>query len=64
LIIEAFGSYWHGEKRTGMTNEEAVAERTEHFAKYGYKTLVIWENEMKNISNVRIKILEFCNGGA
>lgn len=63
LIIEGFGDYWHGLEVTGMTNEEAVIERTEHFAKYGYKTLVIWENEMKNINNVRTKILAFCNGG-
>lgn len=37
VVIEAFGVYWH-------KPEEALA-RTETFAKYGYRTLVIWEKQ-------------------
>lgn len=34
-VIEVFGTYWH--------NEEEEEERIEHYRKYGYDCLVIWE---------------------
>ncbi len=37
-IIEMFGSYWH--------DESEIEPRTEHFANYGYKTLIIWDYEL------------------
>ena len=55
-IIEMFGDYWHGEKRTGKTKEESEGERIKHFAKYGFKCLVIWQHELKNENEVRNKI--------
>lgn len=55
-IIEVFGDYWH--------KQEDVTIRTEHFAKYGYKTLIIWEHELKNMNNVKNMIVEFTMGGA
>lgn len=54
-IIEIYGDYWHNlpkyKKRDG--------ERLETYAKYGYKTLIIWEHELKNSSQVLEKIKEF-----
>jgi very-short-patch-repair endonuclease/DNA-directed RNA polymerase subunit RPC12/RpoP len=50
-IIELFGDYWH--KRTEMK------QRIKHFKKYGYKTIIIWEHELKNINKVKNKIISF-----
>ena len=49
LLIELFGDYWHGEERNGIPEEQHMNERIEHFAKYGYQTLIIWEHELKKI---------------
>ena len=58
-IIEIFGVYWHGEKRTGHSKETEERERVEHFRKYGFDTLVIWERELRNLQSVAHKIAEF-----
>lgn len=50
-IIELFGTYWH------ETSEERY--RKEHFSKYGYDTLIIWEHELKNEKELIEKIKEF-----
>lgn len=50
-IIELFGDYWHrGEK------EE---DRIKIFEPYGYKTLVIWERELKDIDKLAAKLKLF-----
>jgi len=59
LIIEMFGNYFHGQKLTGRTKEQEEKQRTDHFAKYGYKTLIIWESELKDMEAVRFKIQSF-----
>jgi len=51
LIVEVFGSYWH--KRG---DEE---KRIKHFTKYGFRTLVIWDYEFRNIGGLRKKIKEW-----
>lgn len=56
-IIEVFGDYWHGTKKTGMTNEQHEQERKDYFKQYGYETLIIWECEInyrtsKEIANI------------
>lgn len=57
-IIEMFGNYWHGEK--ARCYEETEEGRIAHFAKYGFKTLVIWEMDlMKAPLKVKGKIKEF-----
>lgn len=67
LIVELFGDYWHGEKfrqeklNDFSSNEEHERERIEYFEKYGYKCLVIWEHELKNIEKVNQKIEEVFN---
>ncbi len=51
-IIEVYGDYWH--------DGEDPIDRAEIFAEAGYETLVIWENELKNIDNVIYKLKLFC----
>ncbi len=54
-----FGNYWHGEERTGRTRKQEENQRIKHFAKYGYKTLIIWEYKLKNTKKLERKILQF-----
>ncbi len=49
IIIELFGNYWH--------KSEDPKIRKDIFGRYGYKTLIIWENEFyKNPDNIKEKI--------
>jgi len=50
-IIEFFGEFWH--------KNENQNERIDHFRKVGYDTLILWENEFKNLEQVQNKILSF-----
>ncbi len=67
-IIELFGDYWHGEEYRLITfgdnssNKEHGQQRIKHFAKYGYKTLIVWECELKNIKKLRRKLKMFQEG--
>jgi len=54
LLIEHFGNYYH--------QGEDPEERKKIFAKFGYKTLVIWENELKDMEKVENKIRKFVEG--
>lgn len=56
-IIECFGDWWHGKKKTGKTKEEVETERIERFKEYGFGCLILWENEIKN-ENKRADIIE------
>lgn len=58
-LIELFGDYWHSKKKTGRTEENEMKKRKNHFRKYGFETLVIWEKELKSKNRVVIKIKEF-----
>lgn len=58
-IIELFGDYWHDKKITGCENEQEEYQRKDHFAKYGFQTLVIWEKELSNKDLLINKIKEF-----
>jgi G:T-mismatch repair DNA endonuclease (very short patch repair protein) len=42
-LIELFGNYWH--------KEEDIKTKSDHYGKYGFKTLVIWESDMKQMSD-------------
>ena len=53
-IIELYGDYWH--------NGEDPTDRAEIFSSVGYETRVIWENELKNLDNVILKLRRFCGG--
>jgi G:T-mismatch repair DNA endonuclease (very short patch repair protein) len=56
-----FGDFWHSKKITGLKKKEHRKQRQAHFAKYGYKTLVIWEHELQNIQRLKRKLVEFNN---
>lgn len=51
LLIELFGDYWH--------QGEDPQDRIDVFEPYGYKTLVIWENELNNKNKTAKKIIYF-----
>ena len=56
-IIEFFGDYWH----TGgaKTIKAWEGDRAYHFAKYGFRLLVIWQNELNDEKGVVKKIKRF-----
>ena len=56
-IIEVFGDYWHTKKV--RCYEETEEGRIKYFNNYGYKTLIIWENELKDKNKVLEKIIKF-----
>jgi very-short-patch-repair endonuclease len=56
-IIELYGDYWHNKK--GM--EERDKRRLTAYKKYGYKTLIVWENELKDINKLTDKLIKFNN---
>ncbi len=66
-IIEMFGNFWHGEKYRLLTfndnssNKKHEQQRIKHFARYGFKALIVWENELKNIKQLKKKLIKFHN---
>lgn len=50
-IIELFGDYWH--------RNDDPQDRINCFKPFGFDTLVIWERELKDIENVKLKINTF-----
>lgn len=46
LLIEVAGDYWH--------TPEEMKEKVEHYAKYGWKTLVLWEHEINNLHEEKV----------
>lgn len=51
LIIELFGDYWH--------KGEDPSDRAAIFEPYGFRTLVIWEHELKDMGVMGDKVVEF-----
>jgi G:T-mismatch repair DNA endonuclease (very short patch repair protein) len=47
LLIECFGDYWHT-KRVKYYHQTEQG-RKEHYDKYGHKTLILWEHEIKKM---------------
>jgi len=56
-IIELFGDYWH--TRPNIPYHQTEIGRKEIFSQYGYKTLIIWERELKNEEKLISKIHKF-----
>ena len=54
-LIELYGDYWH--KRPEVLKRDK--RRKIAYKKYGYKTLIIWEHELKDLNKVKNKIKEF-----
>jgi len=50
-VIEFFGRHWH--------KSEDEANKVNHYEKYGYKCLVIWSEELKNLEILDRKLKEF-----
>lgn len=62
-LIEVYGDYWHSEKKIGRTKEKEELYRKEHYLKYGYDCLILWEREINSLSNKELiqRILEYNN---
>lgn len=54
-IIEFFGSYWH--------KNEDVLNKIEHYAKYGWECMIIWDYELKDLNTLKNKIFNFIQNG-
>ena len=54
-IIEIYGTYWH--KRPEVIKRDV--RRIKSYNKYGYKTLIIWENELNQIDKLHKKLERF-----
>lgn len=54
-IIEFFGDYWHNIPK----NKRRDVKRIVAYKKRGFNTLVIWEHELKNVSDVVFRIKNF-----
>jgi len=52
-LIELFGDYWH--------RNDIPQKKINHFKKYGFDTLVIWEHELSEYGAVVHKLMEFHN---
>jgi very-short-patch-repair endonuclease len=55
-IIEFNGTYWHT-KDAYVINKDK--EKVEMYKKYGYNFLTIWQEELKDINKLRIKLQRF-----
>lgn len=60
-IIEVFGDYWHSDEfvKNHGRFEDTENGRIKYFNKFNYKTLIIWEHELKDLDVVCGKILAF-----
>lgn len=56
-IIELFGDYWHNIPK----NKKKDYFRFKVYKRNGYKTLVIWEHELKDLNKTKKKIRRFIN---
>lgn len=54
-IIEFFGDYWHNREDW----KERDKRRLVAYKKAGYKTLIIWQHELKDMKELKEKVLEF-----
>lgn len=58
MVIEAYGTYWHKEK--ARTWRRTELGRIMAYKALGVECLVIWEEELKNESELVTKIRRFC----
>lgn len=54
-IIEHFGGYWHNKPELKQRDKRRVIA----YEKYGYKALIIWERELKDLNKLENKIINF-----
>lgn len=53
-LIELFGNYWHALKA-----RETAEQRVEHFRHFGFDTLIVWQDELKDEASVAERIASF-----
>lgn len=58
-LVELFGIYWHGNFPDEAQRRILESKRAEHFAGYGFSTLIIWEDELDDLEGVVEKIKDF-----
>lgn len=51
----------YGCGQTGIKNYLHEKDRIDYFKERGYETLVIWEYELKNLQQLKFKLIEFNN---
>ena len=56
-IIELFGDYWH--TKEGITWHQTELGRMMAYAQFGYRTLIVWEHELKEPNKVTSRIRHF-----
>lgn len=59
-IIELFGDYWHDNSNLHWNRTEFGTKAI--YSQYGFKTLIIWENELNDIDKVLKSIKKFESG--
>lgn len=58
-VIEYFGGHWHDKEITGEDRYEHERNRVKAFEEDGYKALVVWEEELKDIESLKKKLINF-----
>lgn len=58
-VVEHFGSFYHGQRRTGKPCEVHKSEVIEFYRKNGYSCLVVWDCTSRNIEDVKARIESF-----
>jgi G:T-mismatch repair DNA endonuclease (very short patch repair protein) len=58
-VVECFGDYWHGVRLNGITKEEHEKDVLDNYREIGVDCLIIWENELKDITTLKDKIDNF-----
>lgn len=62
-VILMHGIYWHlwrmQKDNPGLTKEIIEQKDMNNYGKYGFKCLIIWEDELKNTNSVIEKVLSF-----
>jgi hypothetical protein len=56
-LIELYGKHWHDPRK--FPNSQSPEQRIRYFKKYGYKTLIVWEHELKDKEKLVNKLYEF-----
>jgi len=51
-LIELYGEMWH--------KPEEEQQRIDHFKQFGFSTLIVWAKELKNIDELKQKLINFC----
>lgn len=61
-VIELFGDYWHDPIRNKKLDSAKTEPATfDHYRKYGFDCLIIWEKELKDIPAVLERVRSFDN---